>query len=169
MSDENRFSYFTPEKDREYLRRTVELAESAVSHGNTPFGALLVGPDGTILLEQENIEIGEKDCTGHAETTLMRRASHQFTRDFLYNCSLYTSVEPCAMCSGAIYWGNVGRVVYGITEKRLLEITGNDEQNPTLDLPCRLVFEAGQKDVVVVGPVPEMKDEIEATHLRYWK
>jgi len=169
MSDENRFRYFTPEKDREYLRRTVELAESAVSHGNTPFGALLAGPDGTILLEQENIEIGQKDCTGHAETSLMRRASHQFTKDFLNNCSLYSSVEPCAMCAGAIYWGNVGRVVFGITEKRLLEITGNDEQNPTLDLPCRVVFEAGQKDVVVVGPVPEMKDEIEATHLRYWK
>lgn len=44
------------------------------------------------------------------------------------------------MCAGSIYWGNVGRVVYGISETRLAELTGADEQNPTLDLPCRVVL-----------------------------
>lgn len=168
MSNEQRFSYFTPERDNEYLRRTIRLAEQAVEHGNTPFGAILVDPEGNVLLEQENIEVTEKDCTGHAETTLMRQASNKYSREFLKDCSLYSSVEPCAMCSGAIYWGGVGRLVYGIAESRLLEITGNDEQNPTMALPCRQVFGSGQKDMVIVGPVDAMKEEIEELHLRYW-
>jgi tRNA(Arg) A34 adenosine deaminase TadA len=82
-------------KDHEfYLTRTIELADRAVKHGNTPFGALLVDHDGNVILEQENIEITENDCTGHAETTLMRKASKLYNKDFLWNCTLYTSVEP---------------------------------------------------------------------------
>lgn len=122
-------------------------------------------------MEQENIEITESDCTGHAEATLMRRASKTYDKDFLSSCTLYTTVEPCAMCSGAIYWGNVGRVVYAISEKRLLELTGNDEQNPTFDLPCRNVFAAGQKDIVVVGPIddPQLEQEAVAPHQGFWR
>ena len=152
-----------------YLRRANEIAKNSREHGNTPFGALLVDKDGNILLEQENIEITTKDCTGHAETSLMRRASQKYTKEFLKECTLYTTFEPCAMCSGAIYWGNVGNVVYGLTEKELLNQTGNDEQNPTFDLSCREVFERGQKDINVIGPFNELKDEILKTHEGYWR
>ncbi|MGN7458048.1 nucleoside deaminase [Paenibacillus pasadenensis] len=151
-----------------YLKRAVEVSEAARESGNTPFGALLVGPDGEILLEQGNIEVTERNCTGHAETTLMERASGLYDKKFLWDCALYTSVEPCAMCSGSIYWGNVGTVVYGISEKRLLELTGDDEQNPTLDLPCREVFAAGQKPVTVIGPFEELDEAIVAVHAGYW-
>lgn len=151
------------------LRRTIALTESAVLHGNTPFGALLAGPDGSILLEQGNIEITEHDCTGHAETALVRQASRLFSKDFLAMCSLYTSVEPCAMCAGAIYWSGIGRVVYGMSERRLLELTGNDPLNPTMDLPCRTIFASGQRNIVVVGPFLSLSTEIEAVHLSFWK
>ena len=151
-----------------YLKRTIELAEQAVKHGNTPFGALLVDDNGKIILEQENIEITEKDCTGHAETTLMRKASELYSKDFLWNCTLYTSVEPCAMCSGAIYWGNVGKIVYGISEKELLNLTGNNKQNPTLALPCRKIFEHGQKEIEVEGPIKEVAEYILEIHKKYW-
>ena len=134
-----------------YLKRTIKLSELAVKHGNTPFGALLVDPDGNIILEQENIEITENDCTGHAETTLMRKATKLYDNDFLWNCTLYTSVEPCAMCSGAIYWGNVGKIIYGISEKDLLNLTGNHKQNPTLNIPCRNIFKLGQKKYWLKG------------------
>ena len=151
-----------------YLKRTIELAEQAVKHGNTPFGALLVDDNGKIILEQENIEITEKDCTGHAETTLMRKASELYSKDFLWNCTLYTSVEPCAMCSGAIYWGNVGKIVYGISEKELLNLTGNNKQNPTLALPCRKIFKHGQKEIEVEGPIKEVAEYILEIHNKYW-
>lgn len=148
-------------KDHEYyLYRCMELARSAVNNGNMPFGAILVSSNGKILLEQENIEITESNCTGHAETQLMANASRKYSKEFLWNCTLYTTVEPCAMCSGAIYWGNVGRVVFGLSEKDLLEITGDDEQNPTLDLPCREVFGQGQKNIEIIGPIANMKRKI---------
>ena len=155
--------------DRDYLRRAVAISQRSRANGNTPFGALLVGSKGEILLEQENIEITESNCTGHAEATLMEKASKLYSKDFLWQCSLYTTAEPCAMCAGAIYWGNVGRVVYGVSEKRLLSLTGDNEQNPTFDLPCREVFARGQKQITVVGPFPELEAEIVAIHEGYWK
>ena len=151
-----------------YLKRTIELSEQAVRNGNTPFGALLIDKDGNIILEQENIEITEKDCTGHAETTLMRKASKLYSKNFLWNCTLYTSVEPCAMCSGAIYWGNVGKIVYGISEKELLNLTGNNKQNSTLALPCRKIFKHGQKKIKVEGPIKEVAEDILEIHKKYW-
>ena len=59
------------------------------------------------------------------------------------------------MCAGAIYWAGIGRVVYGQSEKSLKAQTGAHEENPTLDLSCRLVFEAGQRTTEVVGPLLE--------------
>ncbi len=151
-----------------YLRKAVEVSKRSREHGNTPFGALLVGENGEILMEQENIEITEKNCSGHAETSLMIKASKTYPKDFLWKCTLYTTAEPCVMCAGAIYWGNVGKVVYGITEERLLQLTGDDEQNPTFSLPCREVFARGQKDIQVEGPFPEIEAEVVEVHKGYW-
>lgn len=151
-----------------YLTRCIELSQQARDHGNTPFGALLVDQHGEIILEQENIEITEKVCTGHAETTLVQRASHLYSKEELASCVLYTTAEPCAMCTGAIYWSNVGTIVYGMTEKRLLTLTGDDDQNPTFDLPCREVLARGQKEVTVIGPFPELELAIAAVHQGYW-
>lgn len=151
-----------------YLRKAIEVSKKSREHGNTPFGAILVDGEGNILLEQENIEITESNCSGHAETSLMIKASKKYSKDFLWNCTLYSTAEPCAMCAGAIYWGNVGKVVYGISEKRLLELTGDDEQNPTFDLPCREVFARGQKDIKVEGPFSEVENEVVEVHKDYW-
>jgi len=152
----------------EYLRRAVEVSRSSRARGNTPFGAILVDKTGNIVMEQENIEITEKICTGHAEATLAARASHEYDRDFLKDCALYTTAEPCAMCAGAIYWAGIGTVVYAMTERRLLELTGSNEQNPTFDLPCRDVFSKGQKDIKVLGPFPEVEAEAAQVHEGYW-
>lgn len=62
----------------------------------------------------------------------------------------------------------MGKVVYGISEKRLLELTGDDEQNPTFDLPCREVFARGQKDIKVEGPFAEIENEVVEVHKGYW-
>ena len=59
-------------------------------------------------------------------------------------------------------------LAYGLSERRLLELTGNHEENPTLDLPSRMVFAAGQKAVQVRGPVPAVEDEIASLHREFW-
>lgn len=151
-----------------YLKRAVELSRSAREHGNTPFGALLADKSGKIILEQENIEITEKRCTGHAETALAEKASGLYSKDFLWECTLYSIAEPCAMCSGSIYWANIGRVVYGMTERQLLDLTGSDPQNPTFDLPCREVFSHGQKDIEIIGPINDFDEEIKEIHKGFW-
>ncbi|WP_053375879.1 nucleoside deaminase [Paenibacillus sp. FJAT-27812] len=152
-----------------YLWRSIEVSREARLSGNTPFGAILVNAEGEIVLEQGNVEITESNCTGHAERTLMEAASKRYSRDELWHFTLYTTAEPCAMCAGAIYWGNVGTVVYGISEKRLAQLTGDDEQNPTLDLPCRIVFAQGRKPIQVIGPFPEVEEAAIAVHEGYWK
>jgi tRNA(Arg) A34 adenosine deaminase TadA len=147
-----------------HLRRCNDVAQRAVALGNHPFGAILVGPDHeTVLLEQCNI-----DTVNHAEATLARVAATNFTSDYLWNCTLYTSVEPCCMCSGTSYWANIGRVVFGLTEEMLLEATGNHGENPTLSVPARHVFEHGQKAIELIGPVPEIAGEVLAAQKAFW-
>ena len=152
-----------------YLMRTVELSKQAVEHGNHPFAAVLVDDQGRIILEQENVVETERDCTGHAETTLMRNASKRWDRDFLARCTMYTSIEPCAMCAGAVYWANVRRVVYGLGEEELLKMTGSDPRNPTCRLPCRTVFASGRKEIEVIGPISEVTEAVLEPHRIFWK
>ena len=155
----------TPEQILRNLRRANEVAERAKRFGHHPFGCILVAPDHeTVLMEQGNV-----DTVNHAESTLVRTAWSNFSPEYLWNCTLYTTFEPCVMCTGTLYWANVGRVVYGAAERRLLELTGSSEQNPTLDVPCRYVFAHSQKNVKVWGPVPELEAELVEPHKGFWK
>ena len=148
-----------------YLQRASQLAIQAQALGHHPFGELLLGPDlDTTLIEQGNI-----DAVNHAESSLIRAAAARFSTDYLWECTLYTTVEPCAMCAATQYWANIGSVVYGISESRLLSLTGNHPENPTLDLPCRTVFSHGQKDITVYGPIAEVEAEIAAVHKAFWQ
>lgn len=157
---------FSDADHERYLRRTFRLAREARNSGNHPFGALLVAPDGLVLAEARN-SVGSGDCTGHAETNLMRLASTRFEPEVLATATLYTSTEPCAMCAGAIYWGGVPRVVYALSERSLLALTGDNPGNPTFDLPCREVFAHGQRPVEVTGPL--LEDEGRAVHDGFWE
>jgi tRNA(Arg) A34 adenosine deaminase TadA len=153
-----------PEQALRHLRRANAVARAAMDAGHHPFGALLVAPDGeTVLMEQRNV-----DTVNHAEAVLAREAARLHPPALLWDCTLVTTVEPCAMCAGTQYWAHIGRLVYGMTETRLLELTGNHAENPTLDLPCREVFARGQKAMQVIGPVPEVEDEIAALHRHFW-
>src|SRR5215468_6381123 len=91
------------EQHNPFLRQAIALAESAVAHGNHPFGAVLVH-DGQIVLSAENTIFTGKDVTNHAEMNLVRLAVNQYGPDFLRECVLYSSTEPCSMCTGALYW-----------------------------------------------------------------
>jgi tRNA(Arg) A34 adenosine deaminase TadA len=156
-----------PSRERmiRHLRRAHAIAQRAVAMGHHPFGAILVGPDHeTILLEQGNV-----DTLNHAESVLARTAGMNFSPAYLWDCTLYTTVEPCAMCAATQYWANIGRLVYGMGERRLLELTGGHAENPTLDIPARYVFDHSQKNIAVEGPFPEVEEEIAELHRSFWK
>jgi tRNA(Arg) A34 adenosine deaminase TadA len=155
-----------PTSDENLLRRAFDVADRALERGNHPFGAVLAGPDGEVLLEAENGYLPDGDMTGHAERLLATAACKAFEPEELAECTLYSSAEPCAMCAGAIYWAGIGRVVYGLSEAKLKEITGDHPENPTLSLPCRTVFAAGQRPTEVVGPL--LEDEAAELHEGVW-
>ena len=153
--------------DLTLLRRAFDVARRSREAGDHPFGSLLAGPDGEVLREQGNGFSAEgRDRTAHAERLLATWAAKAHDVAYLGDCTLYTSAEPCAMCSGAIYWAGIGRVVYGQSEKGLKEQTGAHEENPTLDLPCRIVFAAGQRPTEVVGPL--LEDEAAQLQADFW-
>lgn len=152
-------------KQDELLRRAISLAASARAHGNHPFGALLADENGLILLEAENTVNTASDATGHAETNLVRLASQKFLPEVLAKTTLYTSTEPCPMCSGAIFWSGIGRVVYALSEDGLYSMTGDSPDS--LKLPCREVFARGGRPVKVIGPL--LEDEAARVHAGFWK
>jgi tRNA(Arg) A34 adenosine deaminase TadA len=154
------------ERDDHFLRASFEVARQSMSHGNHPFGALLVDEKGAVLIETENGFMPARDGTAHAERLLATQACRTLGRDVLAKATLYSSAEPCAMCAGAIYWAGIGRVVYGLSEQRLRTITGNHPENPTLDLPCRAVFDSGQRPTEVIGPL--LEEEAAALHAGVW-
>ena len=158
------------ERDITYLRHAMQLALQAKAAGRHPFGAVVVGADGRILAEASNNSMPpEGDPTQHAERVAAALAAHRVAPSVLAAATLYTNAEPCARCAGAIYWCNIGRVVYAMSEKKLLELTGNHPQNPTLHLPCRTVFASGQRSVEVIGPVDDLVDEAAAPHIGFWQ
>jgi 2-oxo-4-hydroxy-4-carboxy-5-ureidoimidazoline decarboxylase len=151
-----------------HLRAAFAVAERARDSGDHPFGAILVGPEGRVLMQQGNGFTAEgHDMTAHAERLLATRASKAYAPDFLAGCTMYVSAEPCAMCAGSIYWAGIGRVVYGQSEASLKAQTGAHPENPTLDLPCRVVFGAGQRHVEVLGPL--LEEEAAALQAAFWQ
>lgn len=154
------------EKDLEHLRTAIDIAGQAREHGNHPFGAILVDENNQVLLQAENTVVTGSDCTGHAETNLMRLATQHFSLEKLATCTLYTSTEPCAMCAGGIHWGNVRRVVYALGETELYDLIGPSPDH--LMLPCREVFARSQRHVEVEGPALELGAEARAVHEGFW-
>ena len=157
----------TADEDISFLRRAFDVAARARAGGDHPFGSVLIGPEGEVLREQGNGYTAEGgDRTAHAERLLASWAAKRFDLAYLQRCTLYSSAEPCAMCAGALYWAGVGRVVYGQSESGLKAATGAHDENPTLDLPCRIVFATGQRATEVIGPL--LEDEAAKLQTNYW-
>jgi tRNA(Arg) A34 adenosine deaminase TadA len=146
------------------LRAANAVAIKAKANGAHPFGAVLIAPDHeTILLEAGNVS-----TVRHAENELARAGADRFESDYLWQCTLVTNFEPCVMCTGTIYWANIGRIVYGVPESALLQLTGDHEENPTLDMPCREIIKAGPKMIEVLGPFSEVEAEVLELHRGFW-
>ena len=154
----------TPQ-DHDFLTRVFALAQRSRDEGHHPFAAIVVGSGGQVIAEAMNAS--SSDRTAHAEMNALRQASQRHGPAELAGATLYSNAEPCAMCAGGTYWSGVGRVVYGMSEASLLELTGSDPENPTLSLPCRDVFARGQRPTEVLGPLRE--EEAKAAHAGFWR
>jgi tRNA(Arg) A34 adenosine deaminase TadA len=108
----------TPGEER-FLRRAIELAAEARAAGDPPFGSLLVGPDGAVLAEERNTTISGGDVTAHPELKLARWAARELAPEEAAATTMFTSCQPCGMCSGAIERSFLGRVVFALSNEQL--------------------------------------------------
>ncbi|MCB2191937.1 MAG: tRNA adenosine(34) deaminase TadA [Deltaproteobacteria bacterium] len=100
------------QRDAEHMRRALELARQAAAQGEVPVGAVLVDPAGEELAQAGNATIAQGDPTAHAEMLCLRQGARTLGNYRLGGCTLYVSLEPCAMCAGAVVWARLERVVF---------------------------------------------------------
>jgi tRNA(Arg) A34 adenosine deaminase TadA len=118
------------EVDELHLRRAIELAAAARAAGDMPFGSLLVGPAGEMLAEERNTVLTERDITAHPELKLARWAARNLEADLARQTTMYTSCQPCPMCSGAIARSGLGRVVFALSSDQLDELRPSGVTGP---------------------------------------
>ncbi|RQO46287.1 tRNA-specific adenosine deaminase [Variovorax sp. KBW07] len=156
------------ERDGRYLRKAIVWSHAARRRGNRPFGSVIVSAAGEVLAEAANSNAETGDCTAHAEVNALRAlAGRNITREELAGATLYASGEPCVMCAGAIFWSNIGRVVFGIDAERLRVFRGERQDQRDAQLSCRDVFRASPHPIECIGPA--LIDEASAAHDGAWK
>jgi tRNA(adenine34) deaminase len=156
------------ERDGRYLRKAIVWSHAARRRGNRPFGAVIVSGAGEVLAEAYCNTAETGDVTGHAETNAVRMlAERKLPREVLAQATIYSSGEPCVMCAGAIFWANIGRVVFGIDAERLRVFRGEHGDQRDAQLSCRDVFRASPHPIECIGP--GLLDEASAAHVGAWK
>jgi tRNA(adenine34) deaminase len=123
--------------DRLWMARALELARTAAAHGEVPVGAVLVR-DGRVVAEGYNRTVSDADPTAHAEVITLRAAAARQGDFRLTDTTLYVTLEPCAMCAGAVVLARVPRVVYGAADPKagMAGTLGNLLQNARLNHRC---------------------------------
>ena len=121
--------------DKNFMSLALEQARQAYQEGEIPIGAVLIDEDGILICGDHNRIEQLHDATAHAEILTLRAASLKLKRRRLSNCTLYSTVEPCAMCAGALVLCRVKRLVYGATDSKFgaAESLFNVVDNPALN------------------------------------
>jgi tRNA(Arg) A34 adenosine deaminase TadA len=153
--------------DENFLRRAVALSERAVDQGGRPFGALVVDGDGRIVAEAHAVvPSNPRDWTAHSEMMALRVASAALSWDDLARATIYASGEPCPMCAAAIYWCNIRRLVYCVSEPAMRELRAPFERAVGLVMRCEEIMNRSDRPIEVVGPM--LEEEGLNAHRRFW-
>lgn len=107
-----------PLTDEDYLREAIDEAHAAEAAGEVPVGAIIVAPTGEIIARGNNRVLRDHDPTAHAEIIALRAAGQALANYRLTGCTLYATLEPCAMCAGAILHARIGRLVYAAPDPK---------------------------------------------------
>lgn len=149
------------------MQTVLTLQATARSfHGKRPFAGILIGPDHTtLLLSHTSLSHVE-----HAEASLARLAAKHYSQHYLWQCTMYSTWEPCAMCAATCYWANIGRVVFGASNETLFKVTGEkNRENFGMRWGCEEVIKGGQKEVDILGPLDGWEGKVVEDADLYWK
>ncbi len=131
--------------DLVFLRAAIAEAHAAEAAGEVPVGAILVGPNGDILARGNNRVLRDHDPTAHAEIVALRAAGQALTNYRLNDCTLYVTLEPCAMCAGAILHARIARLVYAAPDPKagacgsVLSVLNHPQLNHKLEVTSGLL------------------------------
>ncbi|MGG1679266.1 nucleoside deaminase [Neobacillus sp. NRS-1170] len=130
--------------DEYFIRKAIAMALQARTEGNEPFGAILVKDEEIVMIGENKINTF-CDPTHHAEIGLIRKFCSEHNIFDLSEYTVYTSCEPCVMCSGAMVWSNLGKLVYSVSHDQLAEIAGSN-----IMISCKEVFEKSPQKPIVI-------------------
>ncbi|MFL6115063.1 MAG: nucleoside deaminase [Catenulispora sp.] len=134
--------------DELLLRRAIAVAAHAVTLGDAPYGSLLADAEGTILIEAHNTVQRDNDISAHPELKLARWAAAELAPEAAAKTTMYTSCQPCGMCTGGIVRSGLGRVVYALATEQFTELVPGSEwpavpqEGPALFELARVPIEA---------------------------
>lgn len=152
------------EKDRRYLKRSVELAAEALEKGNSPFGSILVSKDGEVLFEDHNRD-AEGDNTRHPEFEIAKWAVNNLSEEERKEAVVYTSGEHCSMCASAHGLVGLGRIVYASSSSQL------KEWHKDLELASGVLKGLSITEVLngvqVDGPDVKLSEEVKSLQYKY--
>ena len=104
--------------DKQFLQQAIELSKESVKQGGFPVGAIIV-KNGIVISEGLSNGKNKKDATSHAEIEAIRQASQKLNSRDLFDCEIYSSMEPCLMCFSACYWAKIKKIVYAVSKEKL--------------------------------------------------
>lgn len=152
-------------QDKQLLRAALEVARRSLEKGNLPFGCILADGEGNVLEEGENTVVTDKDSIAHCEINLVHQLAGKYESLYLQDCTLYASTEPCPMCTGAVFWSGIGRIVFALSKEAYHSIAGTINPAHLFEISTEELLSFGKRKVKVAGPLLEE----ESTHLyRRW-
>jgi tRNA(Arg) A34 adenosine deaminase TadA len=153
--------------DTELLRRAIAIAEASVTRGGRPFGAVVCDGEGRVVSEAGSVApIDPRDWTAHSEIQALRAASAVMDWAALGNATIYASGEPCPMCAAAIYWCNVRRLVFSVSEPSMRALRAPYERAAGIAMRCDEIFARCDRKIEVVGPL--LEEEGLPVHRQFW-
>jgi tRNA(Arg) A34 adenosine deaminase TadA len=154
-------------RDEDLLRRAIALAEAAVAQGGRPFGAIVTDGEGRIVAEAKAVAPSDpRDWTAHSEMQALRAASSALSWDALGGATIYASGEPCPMCAAAIYWCNIRRLVFCVSEPAMRALRAPYQRAAGIAMRCEEIFARCDRPIDVTGPLIE--DEGLQVHRLFW-
>jgi tRNA(adenine34) deaminase len=129
--------------DDDWMRLAIAEAEAAAGDGDVPVGAIVVGPDGAELARARNERERRGDPTAHAELIALRRAAERLGHWRLDGCTLVVTLEPCAMCGGALTQARIGQLVFGADDPKAGAVTSLFDVVRDPRLPFRVEVRRG--------------------------
>jgi ribonuclease HI len=154
-------------KEVELMRRAIALSEAATTKGARPFGAVVTDHEGRIVAQAHGLPPADRrDWTEHAEMRALRAAAAELDWEALGRATIYASAEPCPMCAAAIYWCNIRRLVYGVSEPAMRALRAPYKRAAGIAMRCEEIYARCDRRIEVVGPL--LEEEALAVHRRFW-